>query len=322
MATFPGNRFTREFGLDVPIVQGPMGGAANHELVAAVSNAGGLGVLPLWTLSPDEIPDEVRETRRRTSRNFAANFRADLIQVDQIRIAIDSGVSIIHLFWGDPSASMGPVREAGARMICTVSDAESARAALDAGAGALIAQGVEAGGHVLSELPLRELLDTVIPMAGGVPVIAAGGLATAQDVADMVGLGASGALLGTRFVATKESIAHEAYKQALVEAGSDATVRSECFDIGWPNAPHRHLKNDTYTAWDNAGRPEAGSRPGEGDAILRMGEEVLPRFAVVPPARGMTGDIGAAVLYAGTGVDRIRDCPGAADVVTELASRL
>jgi NAD(P)H-dependent flavin oxidoreductase YrpB (nitropropane dioxygenase family) len=322
MTHFTGNRFTREFALDVPIVQGPMGGVAGPELVAAASNAGGLGILPVWTLSAAEVAGAVAATRRLTDRSFGVNIRADLGQLDHIQAAIDAGVSIIHLFWGNPSASTGPIHASGARLLCTVSDPDTARAALDGGATALIAQGVEAGGHVLSEMPLAELLDAVLPLAGDVPVVAAGGLADAADIAAVVALGAAGALLGTRFVATEESQAHDDYKRALLEAGPGATARSECFDVGWREAPHRHLVNDTYLDWDRAGRPTTGPRPGEGDTVLRHGDLEIRRYSVMPPQRGMTGDIRSAVLYAGTGVDRVRDCPPAAAVVRELASRL
>lgn len=322
MANFTGNAFTREFALDVPIVQGPMGGVAGPELVAAVSNAGGLGILPVWVLPAGEVAGAVAATRRLTDRSFGANIRADLAQLDHIRAAIDAEVSLIHLFWGDPSASMAPIRAAGARMMCTIGDPDAARAALDAGAIALVAQGVEAGGHVLSEMPLEALLEAVLPLAGDVPVLAAGGLADAADVAAVLALGATGALLGTRFVATEESRAHDDYKRALVDAGAGATARSECFDIGWREAPHRHLVNDTFVDWDRAGRPAAGARPGEGDTVLRHGDLEIRRYSVMPPERGMTGDVRSAVLYAGTGVDRVRDCPPAATVVRELASRL
>lgn len=322
MAGFSGNRFTREFDLAVPIVQGPMGGAAGPELVAAVANAGGLGMLPVWTLPPDRVADAIAETQRLTSRSFGVNLRADLVQLDHIRAALDAGATIVHLFWGDPSVSMAPVRAARAKMMATIGDAEAAAAALDVGADALIAQGVEAGGHVLSEIPLNALLEAVLPLAGDVPVVAAGGLADAHDVAEVMALGASGALLGTRFVATVESLAHEDYKQALLDAGADATPRSECFDIGWPDAPHRHLVNDTFAAWDRAGRPPPGQRPGESDTVLRMGDLELPRYSVMPPQCGMTGDIQSAVMYAGTGVAKIGDCPSASDVIRALASRL
>jgi len=322
MIQFAGDAFTREFALDVPIVQGPMAGAAGPELVAAVSNAGGLGILPVWVLPAGEVAGAVAATRRLTDRSFGVNIRADLAQLDHIRAAIDAEVSLIHLFWGAPSASMAPIRAAGARMMCTIGDPDAARAALDAGAIALVVQGVEAGGHVLSETPLRELLESVLPIAGDVPVVAAGGLADAADVAEMMALGAAGALLGTRFVATEESLAHDDYKRALMEAGAGATARSECFDVGWRDAPHRHLLNDTYLRWHRTGRPAAGARPGEGDAVLRHGDLEIRRYSVMPPERGMTGDIRSAVLYAGTGVDRVRDCPPADTVVRELASRL
>ena len=322
MGSFTGNRFTRQFELDVPIVQGPMGGAAGPELVAAVSNAGGLGVLPVWTLEPERVASEIEATRKLTSRGFAVNIRADLVQIEWIQAAIDAGVSIIHLFWGDPSESMAPITASGARMMATVGAPEAARIALGAGADALVVQGVEAGGHVLSETPLDALLESIAALSGDVPIVAAGGLATAEDVARVMARGASGALLGTRFVATRESIAHKDYKQALLAAGADATARSECFEIGWPDAPHRHLKNSTYSAWDRAGRPGAGSRPGEGDVILQMGELAFPRYAVMPPQRQMSGEIEAAVMYAGMGVERIHACPGAGEVVGELASLL
>lgn len=320
MASFPGNRFTREFGLDVPIVQGPMGGAAGPDLVAAVANAGGLGILPVWTLEADRVAQAVRDTRTLTARSYGVNLRADLVQLDHISAALDEGISIFHLFWGDPAPSMGPIRSAGARMICTVGNAEAARRALDAGASALIAQGVEAGGHVRSEIPLTELLHSVTTIAGDVPVVAAGGLANADDVAAVMNLGASAALLGTRFVATSESLAHDDYKRALLEAGADTTARSECFEIGWPDAPHRHLRNSTFIAWERAGRPAPGARPGEGETVLRMGDAEIPRYSVVPPQRGMSGDVRAAVLYAGTGVEKIRDCPAAGALVRELTS--
>ncbi len=322
MNRFQGNSFTRDFGISLPIVQGPMGGVAGPELVAAVSNAGGLGMLPVWTSPAGAVAAELARTRSLTALPFGVNLRADLLQFDHLQAALDAGASVIHLFWGDPTPCAPRIHQGGARLVATVGDAEAARQALDAGAAALIAQGVEAGGHVLSEIPLRSLLEQVLAVAGQVPVIAAGGLVDAEDVAQMVRLGAAGALLGSRFVVTRESLAHPDYKQALIDADDDATARSECFEIGWPEAPHRHLRNATFRAWDEAGRPGPGDRPGEGDVVLHLGEETFPRYSVMPPQHGMSGDILAAVLYAGNGVGRIRACLPAAAVVQELASRL
>lgn len=322
MTDYSGNNFTRKFDLKVPIVQGPMGGVAGPELVAAVANAGGLAILPIWHQPAQMAARAIAETQELTDRAFGVNLRADLVQIEHIRTALDAGVSIIHLFWGDPSDSMELIEAAGATMIATIGDAEAATIALDAGASALIAQGIEAGGHVLGETPLRSLLDSVVSMASDVPVIAAGGLADAQDVAEMIDAGASGVLLGTRFVTTEESMAHDGYKQLLLNAGVDSTARTLCFDGTWPDAPHRILQNSTLEAWDNAGRPEPGSRPGEVDIVLRSDDVSFPRYSVMPPMRGMVGDIGSAALYAGMGVAKINDRPFAADLVEELVSKL
>ena len=313
------NRLLTQLGIDIPLVQGPMGGVSGPALVTTVANAGGLGILPIWAESISSAVAAIEKVKTATARPFAVNLRADLVQTEHISAAIDSGVDIIHLFWGDPGPSRSAVDAGSARMLVTVGDREAARAALDAGACALIAQGVEAGGHVLGHTPLQELLDDVIDEADDVPVIAAGGCALAADARELLDRGAAGVLLGTRFIASAESDAHPTYKQAIIEAAEDATAMSLCFDIGWPDAPHRNLVNSTFRAWDAAGRPDPGHRPGEGDTVLRTasGRE-LPRYAVTPPKQGMTGDIEAAVMYAGTGVDRINNCPSAAEIVREF----
>lgn len=315
--------FISAFGLEHPVVQGPMGGVAGPRLVAAMCNAGGLGILPIWPEPLEVARAAIRQTRELTPRGFAVNLRADLQQHDHIRLALDEGVALIHLFWGDPAPSMPAIRAAGARMLATVSDADTTRRALDAGACALIAQGFEAGGHVLSEIPLDDLLPLVLDLAGDVPVIAAGGISNGEDARRLAAAGASGVVLGTRLVVCEESDAHPAYKQALMNAGDNDTARSLCFDGLWPDAPHRTLANSTFRAWQAAGLPAPGRRPGEGDVILKRdaGPDVL-RYSAEPPVAGMLGEIEAAALYAGTGVGRVANCPAAAQVVAEISAAL
>lgn len=312
-------RFTDALALRLPIVQAPMGGVSGPKLVASAVDAGALGVLPIW-FAPREVALElIGATRTLTVQPFAVNLRADLVQLDHIAAAADAGVSLFHLFWGDPTPCMSPIRAAGARMLATVWDADSTKRALDAGACALIAQGVEAGGHVKGTTPLAELLPEVVELAGEVPVAAAGGLADGGDIAWAMACGADAAVLGTRFAATVESDAHEQYKQALLRARGDATVRSTCFDGMWPDAPHRTLRNTTFEAWDAAGRPEAGSRPGEGDVILRdAAGQAYPRYSMMVPTQRMSGDWEAAALYAGTGVTRITDLPTVRQLIEAL----
>jgi NAD(P)H-dependent flavin oxidoreductase YrpB (nitropropane dioxygenase family) len=314
------SNFLAEFGISVPLIQGPMGGVSGPRLVAAVANSGALGVLPIWADSLADAQSLIEQTQLLTSKAFAVNLRADLKQLEHIAMAADMGVKMFHLFWGDPSDSAASIRAKNAHFLATVGDREAAVRALDAGASAIVAQGVEAGGHVLSETSLPQLLSNVLSISDGVPVIAAGGitdLASAQVFFDM---GASGVLCGSRFVASEESEAHEHYKAEIVDAGSNSTVRSLCFDLGWPDAPHRTLVNSTYQMWKEAGFPKIGERPGEGDTVLVTEEGVeLPRYFVMPPKKGMSGDILAAATYAGEGVSRINAILPAASIVEEFS---
>lgn len=318
-----GKRFAELFGLDLPLVQGPMAGISGPKLVSAVAEAGALGILPIWHLELENARSAIAGTCEATPRPFAVNIRADLYQLDHIACALDAGVTTIHLFWGDPAASMSVIRRGNARMIATVSDADSTKAALDSGAVALIAQGVEAGGHVFGSTPLETLLNEVIALAGDTPVIAAGGLADNTDVLEVLDQGAAGALLGTRFVATPESEAHEVYHRALIDARAEDTVRTCCFDISWPDAPHRALRNSTYRMWEAAGKPASGARPGEHEIVATIpGFGELPRYHPHPPTSAMTGNVEALTLYAGTGVAKIKSILPAAEIVREIGLAL
>lgn len=311
--------FTRAFGLRVPVVQAPMGGVAGPRLVAAAANAGALGNLPIWFFPPEAAVRTIREVRALTDRPFAVNLRADLPQEELIAAAASEGITLFNLFWGDPGALMPAVRRAGGRLIATVGDADGARAALAAGAEALILQGMEAGGHVASTTPLHDLVREAVPLAGEVPVVAAGGMVAGEDIAAVFALGAAGVVLGTALIMTDEADAHPAYQQALLDARAGDTVLTECFDGAWPQAPHRVLKNSTWRAWEAAGSPAPGSRPGEGDVILRRADGYeIPRYHASTASAGTTGEFEAAALYAGTGVGRIRRAGSLASLVDEL----
>lgn len=313
--------FLQTFGLAHPVIQGPMGGVAGPRLVSAVANAGALGMLPIWLLSPTAAARSIAETQALTDNPFAVNLRADLVQHEHIKVALDAGVNWLHLFWGDPKESVRSLDTGSHQVLATVGDAEAARAALEAGANALIAQGVEAGGHVLSEQPLQQLLDSVLGVAGAVPVIAAGGCANAADAQRLVSQGAAGVLLGTRFVASTECDAHPAFKTAIVDAGAGATTRSLCFDDGWSDAPHRTLTNQTVARWLEANSPPAGSRPGEAETVLNTAKGAsVARYSVTPPTADMNGDIGESALYCGTGAERVEAVCSVADIVAEVSS--
>lgn len=309
--------FTRLLGIEFPIMQAPIGPAAGPELAAAVSNAGALGSLAAWVLPADQIASQVAAVRERTDRPVSWNFRADLDSHSRIFTAMANGARLIHLFYGDPTPYSASIRRGGAKLLCTVANDDEAKRALDVGADVLIAQGWEAGGHLRGTLTTLSLVPTILDLAGPTPVLAAGGIGDGRGLAAMLTLGAAGVVMGTRFVASEESRAHADYKKAVTTARqADAAYVEELFDIGWPHAPHRVLRNSTLRAWEAAGHPPSGARPNEGETVAsRTDGTTIPRYAVSLPVTGMTGNIEAMAHYAGQSVELVRDILPAATIV-------
>jgi NAD(P)H-dependent flavin oxidoreductase YrpB (nitropropane dioxygenase family) len=194
-----------------------------------------------------------------------------------------------------------------------VGSVDEAKAAVDAGCRYVIAQGMEAGGHVRGHVPLTELLPSV-RAAVDVPIVAAGGIGNADAVRAAIALGADAVRVGTRFVATRESYAHPDYIDALVAARTDDSVLTEAFGVGWPNAPHRVLRSSIDAAI-------AAPTDVVGETKAPGGELVpVPRFGASSPNRDMTGDISAMALYAGRSVGSVDRIMTAAEVVAELSA--
>ena len=314
-------QFMNDFGLRVPIAQAPAGSIAGPELAIAVAEAGGMGALALTWTNPEQAAQYVRQARQATNGAFMVNF-ALAFPPKSLSAVLEAGAKIVSFSWGDPEPYLEQVKQAGAKWGVQVTNVPGAKRALELGADFLVCQGVEAGGHVQSAYPLRELLPRIVEVAGNagqIPVLAAGGLATGQDIAQVLQMGAAGAVLGTRFVATKESRAHDVYKQRIAQATGDDTALTVCFDGGWPQAMHRVLRNTTLENWEAAGSPPVGKRPGENEIVgaTASGEPVF-RYEDTAPRQGFTGDIDALCLYAGTGCGRINDIPSARDVVRLL----
>lgn len=309
--------FTRLLGIKFPIMQAPIGPAAGPELAAAVSNGGALGSVTGWIASPDQVTSLVVAVRKLTDRPVSVNFRADIDSHSRISNAIASGAKLIHLYWGDPSPYAAAIHRGGAKLLCAVSNADEAKQALDVGADVLIAQGWEAGGHVWGTLTTLSLVPTVVDLAGSVPVLAAGGVGDGRGLAAMLALGASGVVMGTRFVASEESRAHADYKKALTTARQmDAMYVENLFDVGWPSAPHRVLRNSTTRTWEAAGRPPSGSRPNENVVVAsRADGSAIRSYGASLPLIGMTGDIEALAHYAGQSVEQVRDILPAARII-------
>jgi nitronate monooxygenase len=307
-------------GIERPIVQAPM--SAVPELAAAVSNAGALGMVALTWSSP--AGDVVRDTAALTDRPFGGNLILASDQHRRLEEALEAGLRIVSLFFGDPAPYVERVHDAHGLVLHTVASAEEARRAVDAGVDVVVAQGWEAGGHVPSQVATLPLVPAVVDAVDPIPVISAGGIGDARGVAAVLALGAQAAWLGTRFLLAREMPTHEEYRRRLIGASeTDTEWYSDLYEVGWPDAPHRALRNSTAEAWEAAGRPPPGSRPGEGDVIAHFasGEAIL-RYEPGAPMVGTTGDIEALSLWAGQSVALAKNTEPAADIVAELVSAL
>ena len=312
-----------KLGIEVPIIQAPMEGAVGPRLAAAVSNAGGLGMLAPWASDIETLRHQVRETKSLTSKPFAVNLNPEFPQEERLEACLEEGVRIISFFWQDPSSLVGRAKAAGATIMHTVASACDAQAAVDCGVDLIVAQGWEAGGHVRGTVASLPLVPAVVDAVAPVPVIAAGGIADGRGLAAVLALGASGAWIGTRFLASEEAHPHPDYLERIFAASENDTVHLEdLFHVNWPDAPHRVLRNPTVAAWDEAGRPAIGERPGEGEVVARsdaLGS--IQRYDSNTPGLGMEGDIAAMALYAGQSAGLVSKRQPAGEIVREIAEQ-
>jgi len=309
-------------GIEQPIVQAPVGPAAVPGLAAAVSNAGALGMVSLTWVA--DVASVIRETAALTSQPFGGNLVLAWDQHRRLDDALEAGLRIVSLAWGDPAAYVDRVHEAGALLLHTVGSAQEARRSVAAGADVIVAQGWEAGGHVWGGIATLPLVPAVVDAVAPVPVIAAGGIGDARGVAAVLTLGAQAAWLGTRFLLAEESPVHEDYRLRLIAAAeTDTQWYADLYQVGWPDSPHRAIRNSTAAAWEAAGRPGPGSRPGEGEPVARgpSGAPIV-RYSSALALAGTTGDIEALSLWAGQSVALAKRTQPAAEIVAELTSRL
>ncbi len=219
---------------------------------------------------------------------------------------------VVEFFYGEPERRLVEMAHAGGALACwQVGSQEEAVAAARAGCDFVVAQGIEAGGHVRGTTPTMTLLSEVIP-AVGIPVLAAGGIGTGRAMAAALAAGADGVRVGTRFVAAAEAAVHPEYVAALIGAEAHDTAYTTAFSIGWPDAPHRVLRSSI-----------AAAEAFQGDAIgetSRLDGTRMPivRFQVGVPGRTTTGAIEAMSLWAGESVGAVKRVQPAAEIVREL----
>jgi nitronate monooxygenase len=307
-------RFTELVGCQAPLQLAAMPGVAGPELVAEIAEAGGVGMLGAALLPPDALVAQIDEVRSRTGGVIGVNFLMPFLDVACVEVAA-SKVRLVEFFYADPDpALVERVHAHGALVSWQVGSRAEALAAEAAGCDLVVAQGVEAGGHVRGTEPRQELLRDVVQRLQ-LPVLAAGGIGSAAQVAAALADGAAGVRVGTRFVVAEESNAHARYVEALLGAGADATVLTEAFSTLWPNAPHRVLRSCVEAAT----RLEADVA---GETVVGHRRLPVPRFAVIPPSRETTGRVDAMALYAGESVEAITRVEPARAIVAELLSQL
>jgi nitronate monooxygenase len=303
-------RFTDLLGLRHPVALAPMGGSAGGALTAAVSNAGGLGLLGAGNGNGDWLARELPIVAGGTHKPWGIGFQSWAVTRDIVKRAVEHSPRAVMLSFGDPRPLAAPVRGSGALLIIQVTTVEEARRAMDLGADVIVAQGTEAGGHGARHgWSTLAFVPVVADLAEPVPVLAAGGIADGRGVAAALALGAAGALVGTRFLATVEALLDPAAKKAIVAAGGEETERNCVLDIArgsrWPREyTARTLAHPFLDGWRDREDELAASASAKSDYL-----------------RGVTsGELPPEPVWASQAVDLITDLPAAADVVAWLAA--
>ncbi len=302
---------TGALGIQHPILSAPMDGIAGARLTAAVSEAGGFGILGGGYGERDWLERETEELKS-CPAPFGIGFITWSLakQPELLDIALGARPKAIMLSFGDPAPFAPHIKAAGALLICQVQAEDMAKQALDAGANILVAQGTEAGGHGASRTTI-DIVPAIVDLAAGrVPVAAAGGIADGRGLAAMMMLGASGVLLGTRFYASVECDGAEEAKKRICAATSGNSIRSIIFDISrnnvWP-APFngRCLINDHARRW-----------MGREVELMQNVKAVAAEYAVAKAA----DNFDVAAVIAGEAVGLIHDIPPAAEIVGRIVT--
>lgn len=320
--------------LDVPVLQAGMGGGVSGaRLASAVAAAGGLGTLGL--AAPKTLQAGFAAIRDRApDRSVAVNLLMPFVRRRHIDMCVRNRIDVAVLFYGGDAGIVRELRAVNVFVLAQVGTTTEATQAMGWGVDGLIAQGIEAGGHLLGREPALEFLARALAIAGERPVFVAGGIATADDTRAAVAAGAAGAVAGTRFLLTHESDAHPLYKQRVLDASD--TLETTLFGLGWP-ARHRVIANAATRRWlqpDGTVRrtPELinqlssplGSIITDSmiGALPKLQQSRVPMLSPTPPLAGMrAATVENTPLYAGESALRIDAIVSAAQAVSLLAGR-
>jgi NAD(P)H-dependent flavin oxidoreductase YrpB (nitropropane dioxygenase family) len=318
-------RFTRAYGLTTPIAQAGMAFVGmTPDLAVAVSNAGALGSLGVGLMPAPVLAATIDAIKAGTRRPFNVNFITIFTEQAHIDAVAEAGVAVASFHWGHPKQSwIEALHSAGVRVFEQVGSVDDARRAVDDGVDVVVAQGTEAGGHNFSTLPTFALVPLVADAVAPAMVLASGGIADGRGLAAALMLGADGAWVGTRLVATAESAAHDGYKARVVAAPAADAVLTGMFGPDMPQFnPMRVLRNRVVREWaDRVAEIPADTSdlPVIGHMDLGGQQVDMHQFSnLVPMRRATTGDLEEMALLAGQGVGLVRSVAPAATVIEEM----
>ncbi len=300
---------TEALGLEYPIVLAPMGSVSGGRLAAAVSNAGGLGLVGGGYGDHAWLRDELSVAKAETARPWGVGLITWATTPETVQLALSYEPHTFMLSFGDPGQYVPAIKEAGCKLICQVQDLEGARVAKAEGADVIVAQGTEAGGHGATRATLP-LVPTVVDAVAPTPVLAAGGIADGRGLAAALMLGAQGVLMGTRFYATTESLGHRRAKEHIVTAKGEDTRRTRVFDAvrgyKWPESyTGRALHNPFLERWDGREDDLTAVLDTEGRAFQEAVRE---------------GNFDTAMVWAGEAVDLIAEVADAGELVRSIGT--
>lgn len=295
------------FGIKYPILLAGMGGVAMHKLTAAVSNAGGLGVIGAAGCTPEELRNEIRKTRELTDKPFAVDLLAPIPDMmrPHMPVLIEEKVKIFVAGLAVPSEFIQTMHEHGMKVVVMCGKVHHGEKALAAGADVVVAQGTEAGGHT-GEIGLMSLLPQMLD-AVRLPVLAAGGIAHGSQIAALLTMGAQGVVVGTRFIATPESQAAQEYRESIVKAREDSTIRTRCYT----GKPCRVIRTGYALEWE---RDPSKIKPFPQQAMISRQNGVM-NFAGIG---GTHADPERTFMPTGQGAGLIHQVKPAAEVFADL----
>ena len=315
------HRGTEFLGCDIAIMGGAMSWVSERHLVAAISDAGGFGVIACGAMTPDLLDTEIAETKKRTAKPFGVNL---ITMHPDLNALIDTsakhGVSHVVLAGGlPPTGSIDRIKSGGAKLICFAPALSLARKLMRSGADALVIEGMEAGGHI-GPVSTSVLAQEILPhVAQDIPVFVAGGIGRGEAIAAYLEMGAVGVQLGTRFVCATESIAHPNFKKVFIRASARDAIPSVQIDPRLPVIPVRALKNREMENFA-AKQREVAQLLDQGAIEMAEAQLQIEHYWAGALRRAVIdGDVETGSVMAGQSVGMVTREEPVAEIINELA---